>query len=565
MSSSPFRIDLCALWVCVLVWAGAFPATAQEDNLRIQSEQAHRLYAKGNDCYDANDHMCALECYKEALRLMEKSDSVGFRADLMTSIGIVYDYLGVYDKSMDYYQRSLALVKKTGDKKRMACVINNIGALYFFWKKYDTALEYYMWSMQIEQQLNNRSGLAGSYENIAIVYKNLGKTGEALIYFEKSIEINTDLKDSIGISTTFDNLGSLYLDRQEPEKARSVLQEALHIQQSIDDRLGICYSLIGLGQAYFDMGDPRMALSYTMDGIAASRDIGMKEELQTGYLLAAQIYEKTGDHKNALEYQKLYFGIKDSLFTELAQRQMLEMKVRYETEKKDREIEIARLKIERQRELLRKEQSIIISIVVIGLIILVFFVILLMLYLQKRRAYRVLMRQNLELVDQEKQLEMLRPEPVPDDQNLILEIPEPLPVEETPGKEKYSSSALTQEHKEYILNRIKHHMEVEKVYLDSQLTVETLASRMKTNRRYLSQVINEVFHLNFNQYINEYRVKEARRMLLDPSFAHLSIEGVAQSCGFNSRVSFITAFKKMTGLTPAYFQKTQMSIRNESI
>jgi AraC-like DNA-binding protein len=54
-------------------------------------------------------------------------------------------------------------------------------------------------------------------------------------------------------------------------------------------------------------------------------------------------------------------------------------------------------------------------------------------------------------------------------------------------------------------------------------------------------------------------VKEARRLLLDPEKHHFSLEGIAHAAGFNSRISFNNAFKKITGLTPAYFQKSSMN------
>ena len=76
---------------------------------------------------------------------------------------------------------------------------------------------------------------------------------------------------------------------------------------------------------------------------------------------------------------------------------------------------------------------------------------------------------------------------------------------------------------------------------------------MNTNKSYLSQVINEYFRKNFSTFVNEYRVKEASRLLLEKESENYTIEAIANSVGFKSKSAFNSAFKKFTGITPSYF------------
>jgi AraC-like DNA-binding protein len=69
--------------------------------------------------------------------------------------------------------------------------------------------------------------------------------------------------------------------------------------------------------------------------------------------------------------------------------------------------------------------------------------------------------------------------------------------------------------------------------------------------------------VNVNLFINSYRIKEAKRMLLDASFNHLSIEGIARSVGFNSKSAFNATFKKITGMTPSFYQRSALRILEE--
>ena len=71
----------------------------------------------------------------------------------------------------------------------------------------------------------------------------------------------------------------------------------------------------------------------------------------------------------------------------------------------------------------------------------------------------------------------------------------------------------------------------------------------------LSKLINGNFEVNFSDYINQLRVEEARKALLNPEFNNYTIVAVGLECGFNSKSTFYTAFRKITGQTPSEFRK----------
>jgi AraC-like DNA-binding protein len=98
-------------------------------------------------------------------------------------------------------------------------------------------------------------------------------------------------------------------------------------------------------------------------------------------------------------------------------------------------------------------------------------------------------------------------------------------------------------------------MEDEKLFLDPEISMTTLARKMQLSNGYLSQMINQVEGLNFYDYINRYRVEEVKKRLDDPKFSNLSLYGLAIDCGFRSKSTFNGVFKKMTGLTPSEFRK----------
>lgn len=94
-------------------------------------------------------------------------------------------------------------------------------------------------------------------------------------------------------------------------------------------------------------------------------------------------------------------------------------------------------------------------------------------------------------------------------------------------------------------------MTTEQPWLEPELTLTELAQRLRTNPGVLSKVINMGCGQNFNDFVNTYRVAEARRKLADPRFGHYSLVGVALESGFNSKSTFNRVFKKLLAQAPS--------------
>jgi len=97
-------------------------------------------------------------------------------------------------------------------------------------------------------------------------------------------------------------------------------------------------------------------------------------------------------------------------------------------------------------------------------------------------------------------------------------------------------------------------MEAEKPFTDGDLTIQKLADKLSIPPHHLSQTINERLGQTFSDFINSYRVTEAKQRLLDPSLKHLSVLGIAIEVGFNSKSSFNSVFKRYTQMTPSEFR-----------
>lgn len=130
-------------------------------------------------------------------------------------------------------------------------------------------------------------------------------------------------------------------------------------------------------------------------------------------------------------------------------------------------------------------------------------------------------------------------------------------VEDAP---KYSASKLTPAQIEQDVARITNYMETRQPYLDPGLTLHELAGQLSISYKNLSQEINEGFHQNFFDFINHYRIEEAKRRFQSARYRRQTILEILYAVGFNSKSVFNAAFKKQTGQTPTDFRRRFKSV-----
>lgn len=99
-------------------------------------------------------------------------------------------------------------------------------------------------------------------------------------------------------------------------------------------------------------------------------------------------------------------------------------------------------------------------------------------------------------------------------------------------------------------------MDTEKLYLNPLLKLEDVAVKLQLPVKQASNLLNQHIGKNFNDFVNSYRVEEAKLKLTDQSLRHFTIAAIAFDCGFNSLPTFQRCFKQFTGLTPSQYQNT---------
>ena len=126
-----------------------------------------------------------------------------------------------------------------------------------------------------------------------------------------------------------------------------------------------------------------------------------------------------------------------------------------------------------------------------------------------------------------------------------------------PGKEgKYKTINMNEIEAHAIAKKIKTAMDQKKLYLNPDFNLDSLSEVIGINKNYLSYVLNDTLKSNFFNFVNQYRVEEVKKIIKSGKSDHLTLIAIAFDSGFNSKASFNSTFKKITGITPSQFRKS---------
>ncbi|OFX61063.1 MAG: hypothetical protein A2046_15815 [Bacteroidetes bacterium GWA2_30_7] len=366
----------------------------------------------GNNLLQKGDYIKAKENFTKALnefKSINYQDGIG---QSMNSIGLCLDKKGEYDKAIIQYVEALKIMDKTGNLIDKARILNNIGAIYYnVYHNNLRAMEYYEQVLEIVLKLDNKRGISSTYNNLALLYINLDSLDVARKYLFKSIEINKQINNPYEVALSYNNIGTTYSKENNLTMANDYYQKSLEIKILLDDKPGILESYINIGQIYLEQNDFINAKKYFEKSLNLARNIGSKEREKITLDNLSNLYAKMHDYKSAYISHIDFTNLKDSIFNENNAKMMEETEQKYQSEKKQIEIEILQKDKELQdtelqkKQLKIKQQTTQIYAFIAGLILVLFLAIVLYRnYRNKKKANIILEAQKHEISEKNQEL-----------------------------------------------------------------------------------------------------------------------------------------------------------------
>ena len=429
---------------------------------------------------------------KTLLKSLRLDDSLGLEQNYYHDrdlLAVIQMYLGNNKKAISIRKSLFPLVKKLDKDKIYYKYFINLGVTYSHVRQLDSARHYFQ-----QAHLYTKPNTF----HRAIVVANLAFLNYNLKQYKKTIQYG---KEAASIAKKL-HIDDLYLE-----------------------------AITDLALGNYKLGKYDLAIMYANLVMEIAKQKKLNLQLENAYENLAMVYERKRNYKRAVEFEKKYVHLHDSLFHQKMTKQINELEIKYETEKKDKDIVLTQNKI-------RVKNIELLSLLLGLLFITLAAVLILRLYRKRNKAYMALVQ---------KQMEFMTNDDISD-------------KTEKNSNDKYSASSLSDKRKVLIKKQLDKAIQRDRVYLQADINIGRLAQRFNSNSKYLSQVIHEIYGESFNDFINRRRVNEASRLLVDPAYSHISLEGIAEMVGFGSKSTFNVAFKKFTGVTPSFFMNAAKTI-----
>lgn len=304
----------------------------------------------------------ALSYFMQRLEYL-KADEHGALATNFNNIGLIHEAIDNNDKALEFFGKAIELHRLTSNENMVGGTLSNMGVIRFKMKEYDAALQLYNESIAVMQKLGNKNVLSILFENTGNVYKETGAYDLAIKSYRNSLALSHELADEYGIASVNGNLGEVY-------------------------------ALAGKYQ---------QAIEYLLTCRMQSLKIGAKSLVLNADRHLAKTYAAIFNYRKAYQFQQSYQELHDSLFNESKNKQIQELQTRYETEKKNSEIEILNADNQVKAAALQKEK--IIRNVSVGGLLLIAFVAFMV--VQNIRQKNKINRQRIIQLEKDRKLELL--------------------------------------------------------------------------------------------------------------------------------------------------------------
>ena len=475
----------------------------------------------------------ALSLYDRAYELAMQSippDETALRR-IDNNRAVSYQKRAQYDSAMTCLQRAMRIAEKQGESGAIADALTSMGHIREHMRDDEQADSLFQLADSIYTLTNDVRKRIDIKNDRIITLNRLGLYDKALAISLEAERLADSLGDTKALSVIYNNRGNIYFEWKDYSRALDMTHRSLEQMELTGDTVGIISSLNSSASIHIETKDYAEAIRESMRALQLSDEKHVLIYLQDIYENIATACIRSGDFRAGVEYLEKRNALKDSVFTREKYAVIEEVKTRYETEKQQQRLQIAMLR-------LKKNRQGIFAMAAFSVLISIAFVYV---YTEQRRK----LQQYILIARQGERVEELTEQTLAPQCNS--------------DQSERSATGLSEEKSKELLRALRDCMEERMLYKKPSLTLEALAEVVGTNRSYLSILINSRMKKGFTEYVNFYRIREGKRLLKETDSKIITI---SQEVGYGSPQSFYTAFRNATQLTPAQYRKA-MRTANE--
>lgn len=288
----------------------------------------------------------ANNCFDKAMEIAKKANDENLETLVHFARANLYNLNGEYDKALSLYLKTLPYFEKSGNKQKVRTVLGNIGVLYCSLQNFEMAEKYYLQSEKLSIELDDQWGLSQAYNGLGIIYSTRKEYEKALSFTLLSEKIARECGDTHTEILAAQVISEVYFAHYKDfDKAGSYALKALKMAEEMGYPGNIAAILNCLSNICFHQGKYEECKNYALKAIESdTTDMNMYSNMAANIVRSGV---HTGDNGLVLKYFDIYRRVIDFRATKEYQNALMEMQVKYETERKELKLSV----LEKQRKL----------------------------------------------------------------------------------------------------------------------------------------------------------------------------------------------------------------------
>jgi tetratricopeptide (TPR) repeat protein len=304
----------------------------------------------------------AEEQHLVGLELSKKAGNTDFQVLSLNWLAVVYRRTDAIRKALDYYQKALKLGESIENpshhiERNINVSLNGIGNLYKTLGQYDLAIEQFERALIIDEKLDNKLGFAINYLNIGECQELKGELESALKNYRISLNYNEEIKSNMGRILCKNSIAQINLKQDKPNAALVLLEPLKNQAIELGDNSITALVFLNLGWAQMKLGNCTFSERNLNKGLQIAKQYNMPSIIFTAYQRLSELENLKGNYKLALEHYKLADAYNEQISNDQNVRYMSEVIQRYESDKKNDQIESLARENEQAMIRLRKNQT----------------------------------------------------------------------------------------------------------------------------------------------------------------------------------------------------------------
>ena len=338
----------------------------------------------------------AIEIHKNGLKLAESIKDTNNIIHILNQLGTSYRRIGIMDEAASYHYKALSYSDVYGDPeskktlKNRVTSLNGIGNAMKVMGNDAAADSIFRQALEGERKLDSKLGMAINYANLGTLFERKKQFDSAMVYYGESMRLNSEVKSKLGVSLCHTHFGQVYEKRQMIDSAIVQYNLAYDVIKGDRDLWHILASTLALARVYIIKGSMDKAWDLLCDAEKTAEEINSLRHLAQVSKLKYQWFEKKGDNAKALEYYIRNRKFEDSLNNEENTSRIQNLRVDYERQSKQYEINLLENELTHQK---LESTRILIAVTFVAIVLLVIWIITLM------RGRRQLKKANDEIAE----------------------------------------------------------------------------------------------------------------------------------------------------------------------